>query len=143
MREDVQVEGRQLINFNVQGGQVTEAGVRNNISVAIQYIEAWLRGNGAVAIFNLMEDAATAEISRAQLWQWIHNPRGVLADGRKMTLEMYTQFADEEMAKIKAAWGDANYGKSRIHEARAIVDTLVSSDQFAEFLTLMAYEKID
>jgi malate synthase len=90
-----------------------------------------------------MEDAATAEISRAQLWQWIHNPRGGLADGRKMTLEMYTQFADEEMAKIKAAWGDANYGKSRIHEARAIVDTLVSSDQFAEFLTLMAYEKID
>jgi malate synthase len=143
MREDVHVEGRQLIDFNVPDGQVTEAGVRNNISVAIQYIEAWMRGNGAVAIFNLMEDAATAEISRAQLWQWIHNPRGVLADGRKMTLEMYTQFADEEMAKIKAAWGDANYGKSRIREARAIVDTLVSSDQFAEFLTLMAYEKID
>jgi malate synthase len=143
MREDVHVEGRQLIDFNVPNGQVTEAGVRNNISVAIQYIEAWLRGNGAVAIFNLMEDAATAEISRAQLWQWIHNPRGVLADGRKMTLEMYAQFADEEMAKIKGAWGDANYSKSRIDEARAIVDSLVSSDQFAEFLTLMAYEKID
>ena len=143
LREDVHVEGRQLIDFNVQGGQVTEAGVRNNISVAMQYIEAWLRGNGAVAIFNLMEDAATAEISRAQLWQWIHNPRGVLADGRKLTLAMYRQFADEEMEKIKAAWGESNYSKSRIDEARKIVDTLVGSDEFAEFLTLMAYEKID
>jgi malate synthase len=143
MREEVQVEGRQLIDFSVPGGQVTEAGVRNNISVAIQYIEAWLRGNGAVAIFNLMEDAATAEISRAQLWQWVHNPRGVLADGRKLTLEMYMQFADEEMAKIKTAWGDANTSKSRIHEARKMVDVLVGSDQFAEFLTLMAYDKID
>jgi malate synthase len=142
LREDVQVTGAQLIDFNVPGGTITEAGVRNNISVAIQYIEAWLRGNGAVAIFNLMEDAATAEISRAQLWQWIHNPRGVLSDGRKLTVEMYRQFADEEMAKIKAAWGEANYGKSQIAQARKIVDTLVESLEFAEFLTLMAYERL-
>ncbi len=145
LREDVQVAGRQLIDFNVPGGTITEAGVRNNISVAIQYIEAWLRGNGAVAIFNLMEDAATAEIARAQLWQWIRSPRGVLADGprSKVTPAMVAQFAHEEMAKIRAAWGEDNYSRSRIGEARKIVDTLVSSDQFAEFLTLMAYAQID
>ena len=77
--------GRELIDFDVPNGTMTEAGLRNNISVAIQYVEAWLRGNGAVAIFNLMEDAATAEISRAQIWQWIHNPDGKLDDGRKIT----------------------------------------------------------
>ncbi|MCS6846554.1 MAG: malate synthase A [Anaerolineae bacterium] len=142
LREDVNVTGRDLIDFHVPGGTITEAGVRNNISVAIQYIEAWLRGNGAVAIFNLMEDAATAEIARAQLWQWIHSPRGILNDGRKVTLEMYRQFADEEMDKIRAAWGDANYAASRIAEAREIVDALVSSPEFIEFLTLRAYERL-
>jgi malate synthase len=143
LREDVRVTGGQLIDFEVPGGTITEAGVRNNISVAIQYIEAWLRGNGAVAIFNLMEDAATAEIARAQLWQWIHHPRGVLNDGRKVTLEMVRRFADEEMDKIRAAWGEANYNKSRIGEARQIVDALVSADEFVEFLTLRAYEQLD
>ena len=143
LREDVQVHGPQLIAFNVPNGTVTEAGVRNNISVAIQYIEAWLRGNGAVAIFNLMEDAATAEISRAQLWQWIHSPRGVLNDGRKITAEMYRIFADDETAKVKAAYGEAVFAKGRFAEARQIVDTLVLSDDFKEFLTLMAYDKID
>jgi malate synthase len=142
LRTDVNVTGRDLIDFHVPGGTITETGVRNNISVAIQYIEAWLRGNGAVAIFNLMEDAATAEISRAQLWQWIHNPRGVLADGRKVTVEMYQQLADEEMAKLKATWGETNYDHSQIDQARKIVDTLVTSPEFVEFLTLMAYERL-
>lgn len=142
LREDVQVTGAQLIDFRVPGGTITEAGVRNNISVAIQYIESWLRGNGAVAIFNLMEDAATAEIARAQLWQWIHNLRGVLNDGRRVTLALYRQFADEEMEKIRAAWGEANYAASRIGEAREIVDTLVASPEFTEFLTLRAYERL-
>jgi malate synthase len=142
LREDVRVEGRQLIDFSVPGGTITEAGVRNNISVAIQYIEAWLRGNGAVAILNLMEDAATAEISRAQLWQWIHSPRGVLADGRKVTLGMYRDYADEEMDKVRSAWGEANYARSEIAQARAIVDALVTLPEFSDFLTLMAYERL-
>ncbi len=142
LREDVQVTGAQLIDFAVPGGTITEAGVRNNISVAIQYIEAWLRGNGAVAIFNLMEDAATAEIARAQLWQWIHSPRGVLDDGRKVTLEMVRRFADEEMAKIRAAWGDEAYARSRVAEAREIVDVLIAAPEFLEFLTLKAYERL-
>jgi malate synthase len=142
LREDVSVQGHQLINFDILGGTITEAGLRNNISVAIQYIEAWLRGNGAVAIFNLMEDAATAEISRAQIWQWIHHPRGVLADGRKITLAMYSMFADEEMAKLRAGWGEANDAASRIVDARRIVDGLVASPQFVEFLTLVAYDRL-
>ena len=142
LREDVRVRAEQLIDFNIPGSTITEAGLRNNISVAIQYIEAWLRGNGAVAIFNLMEDAATAEISRAQLWQWIHSPRGVLVDGRDITLGMVRKFADEEQDKIKTATGDDAFDAGRFGEARAIVDKLVSSDEFAEFLTLMAYERI-
>jgi len=143
LREDVNVHAGQLIDFAIPNSQITEAGLRNNISVAIQYIESWLRGNGAVAIFNLMEDAATAEISRAQIWQWIHSPHGVLNDGRKVTVDMYRQLADEEMQKIKAAWGEANYAASQITQAHQIVDTLVSSPNFAEFLTLMAYEQLN
>jgi malate synthase len=143
LREDVRVAAADLINFAIPGGKVTEAGLRNNISVAIQYIEAWLRGNGAVAIFNLMEDAATAEISRAQIWQWIHSPDGKLDDGRQITAELYHQLADEEVAKVAAAYGEAVFAKGRFAEARQIVDTLVTSDEFREFLTLMAYDKID
>jgi malate synthase len=139
LREDVQVAGDQLIDFVVPGGKITEAGLRNNISVALQYMEAWLRGNGAVAIFNLMEDAATAEISRAQIWQWIRSPRGVLDDGRKVTAELYTQLADEEQAKIAAAIGTDAYARGRFADARRLVDTLVLAEGFGEFLTLPAY----
>jgi malate synthase len=141
-REDVHVQDSELTNIMVPGGTITEEGLRLNISVALQYLNAWLQGNGAAAINNLMEDAATAEIARAQLWQWIHSPRGVLNDGRKVTLKMYRQFADEEMDKIRAAWGDANYARSRIAEAREIVDTLVASPECIEFLTLRAYERL-
>jgi malate synthase len=138
----VHVEGDQLIDFNVPGGKITEAGLRNNISVALQYMEAWLRGNGAVAIFNLMEDAATAEISRAQIWQWIRSPRGVLDDGRKVTAGLYTQLADEEQAKIAAAIGAEAFARGRFAEARTLVDSLVLADEFGEFLTLPAYRMI-
>ncbi|MCK9909923.1 malate synthase A, partial [Microbacteriaceae bacterium K1510] len=96
-REDVQVTAADLLA--VPEGQITEAGLRTNISVAIRYVEAWLRGSGAVPIFHLMEDAATAEISRAQVWQWIRHPRGVLQDGRKITLEMVQQMIEEEATK--------------------------------------------
>ena len=142
LREDVHVEGDQLIDFNVPGGKITEVGLRNNISVALQYMEAWLRGNGAVAIFNLMEDAATAEISRAQIWQWIRSPRGVLDDGRKVTAGLYTQLADEEQAKIAAAISAEAFARGRFAEARTLVDSLVLADEFGEFLTLPAYRMI-
>ena len=87
------------LNSKIPGGEITEDGLRNNISVGIQYISAWLRGTGAVAIFNLMEDAATAEISRSQVWQWCQHPDGILDDGRKITIEMVKNMIPEELAK--------------------------------------------
>ena len=94
-----------LLDFG-PSGPITEAGLRQNISVGVQYLEAWLRGHGAVPLFNLMEDAATAEISRAQVWQWIRHPRGVLSDGRKVTKELFRSVLDEELAKVKRFDGD-------------------------------------
>ncbi len=142
LREDVRITERDLLNFHVPGGAITEAGVRNNLSVSLQYIEAWLRGVGAVAIFNLMEDAATAEIARAQLWQWVHSPRGVLDDGRKVTMDLVHQLMDEEIEKIRAAWGDAVFQRSRIHQAREIVESLIANAEFVDFLTSTAYEQL-
>src|SRR5690606_24840665 len=97
---DIHVTAEDLLA--VPEGTITEAGVRMNISVGIQYLAAWLNGRGAVPIYNLMEDAATAEISRAQLWQWIRHPKGILDDGRKVTVEMYHRFKEEELEKIKS-----------------------------------------
>jgi len=110
--------------------------------VAIQYVGAWLAGQGAVPIFNLMEDAATAEISRSQVWQWIRSPKGMLHDGRKVTKEMVTQMIPEEIAKIRDLLGEA-FGEGRYEEAARIVGDLIASDTFVEFLTLPAYERID
>jgi malate synthase len=139
MREDVKVVSSQLIDFRVPGGTITEGGVRNNISVAIQYIEAWLRGNGAVAINNLMEDAATAEIARSQVWQWLHHG-GVLEDGRRVDESLYRSLFDDEVEKIKLAWGPVNVAGSRLAEASLLFDKLVGADQLSDFLTLGAYE---
>jgi malate synthase len=136
LREDVKVVGKQLVDTHVPGGTITEAGFRNNVSVALQYLNSWLLGNGAVAIFNLMEDAATAEISRAQLWQWITN-RARLEDGRMATGELYKQIRDEELKKI----GGAEQGRMR--EATQLVDSLVLSREFSEFLTLPAYQLLE
>jgi len=135
-REDVQVRAEDLLNFEVPGGKVTETGLRNNISVALQYLNQWLLGNGAAAIFNLMEDAATAEISRAQLWQWVHG-RATLEDGRTITPELYQKIKEEELAKL----GGREVGRYR--EAEEILDKLVLSEEFIEFLTLVAYDYID
>jgi malate synthase len=134
LREEVNVSASQLIDFAIPDGKITEAGVRNNISVALQYIESWLRGIGAVAIFNLMEDAATAEISRSQLWQWVHHPDAKLDDGREITPELYRQLADEEYAKLTALNADT------LATARKILDDLVLSPEYKEFLTVEAYE---
>lgn len=133
LRNEVNVKAVDLTNFKVPNGQITEAGVRNNISVALQYIESWLRGVGAVAIFNLMEDAATAEISRAELWSWIKN-KAQLADGRIFEPTLYSRFAQEERANLAQP--------ERFELASQLLDRLVLSNHFEEFLTLPAYERL-
>jgi malate synthase len=140
-RDDVQVTAKDLLA--VPDGTITETGLRMNISVAVQYVEAWLRGSGAVPIFNLMEDAATAEISRSQVWQWVRHPKGVLDDGRKVTLELVRVLLQEELAKIRAAVGDERYGSGRYATASELFDKLVASETFEEFLTLPGYRLLD
>jgi malate synthase len=141
-REDVTVGAADILDFG-PAGPITEKGLRTNISVGVQYIEAWLRGSGAVPIFNLMEDAATAEISRAQVWQWIRNHRGVLSDGRKVTKELFHLVLGEELDKIKSIVGESQFAKGKYDEAAALFDELTTNDQFAEFLTLRGYEKLN
>ncbi|WP_442597764.1 malate synthase A [Neobacillus sp. D3-1R] len=136
--EDLQVTEAQLLE--VPEGTITEAGVRMNISVGIQYVASWLSGRGAAPINHLMEDAATAEISRAQLWQWIRHPKGILEDGRKVTTEMYQQMKREELEKISQELGEETFQKERFPEAAALFDRLILEDEFAEFLTLLGYE---
>jgi malate synthase len=137
-RPDVSVVASELVRFTVPGGKVTEAGLRSNVSVALQYIEAWLMGTGAVALFNLMEDVATAEIARSQVWQWLHH--GVrLDDGTPITPELVKRIEDEELAAIPAA---AEPGR-RFQDARAIFEKVALADEFVEFLTFPAYEYID
>ncbi|MFP7299613.1 malate synthase A [Neobacillus niacini] len=121
-------------------GEITEEGVRVNINVGIQYIASWLSGRGAAPIHNLMEDAATAEISRAQVWQWIRHPKGVLKGGRKITVEMYEQFKVEELEKIKCEIGAHAYENGRFTEAVELFDSLILNDEFVEFLTLPGYK---
>jgi malate synthase len=143
LREDVQVTAAQLRDFAIPGGQISEGGLRLNLNVALQYIEAWLRGAGAVAIYNLMEDAATAEISRAQVWQWINSPNGVLNDGRKVTREMVHAWLPEEIDKIRALYGEANFAGSKISQAAQVFERVVTETQFEDFLTLVAYEYLE
>jgi malate synthase len=140
-REDVTAGAADLIRFEPEK-PITEKGLRLNINVAIQYVGAWLAGQGAVPIFNLMEDAATAEISRSQVWQWIRSPKGVLDDGRKVTKEMVAAMIPEEMAKIREYLGAA-YADGKYDDAAKIFADLVNDDTFVEFLTLPAYERID
>lgn len=128
--------------LEVPGGTITEEGVRTNINVGIQYVASWLSGRGAAPIHNLMEDAATAEISRAQVWQWIRHPKGVLSDGRKVTVEMYEQLKVEELEKIKQEMGELAYENGRFAEAVELFDQLILNDEFAEFLTLPGYQLI-
>ena len=138
-REDVKVKSADLLDFQPQT-PITEAGVRTNINVSLQYIGSWLGGNGCVPINNLMEDAATAEISRSQLWQWIRSPKGVLDDGRKVTLEMFRTLLGEELRRLSGARGAAQV---RYDEAAWLLGELVSSDEFVEFLTAPAYEIVN
>ncbi|HEY7591302.1 MAG TPA: malate synthase A [Candidatus Limnocylindrales bacterium] len=131
-RDEVSVRAADLLNLRVEGGKITDGGVRANVSVALQYLDAWLQGNGAAAINNLMEDAATAEISRSQLWQW-RSISAKLEDGRVMSGEIYAAIRDTELAAL----GGRTTG--RLGEAADVLDRLVLEDKFADFLTLKAY----
>ena len=132
---DPAVTASALLDIAVPGGRVTEAGVRQNVSVAIRYLDAWLRGNGAAAIDNLMEDAATAEISRSQLWQWRRHA-AALDDGTTFDDARYRAIRDEELARVGRDTG-------RVAEAADLLDGLVLADEFPEFLTLGAYARLD
>jgi len=136
-RPDVIVTAKQLLDFQPER-PITEAGMRNNISVGIQYVAAWLAGNGCVPVYNLMEDAATAEISRSQIWQWIRSPKGVLEDGRKVTPELFAKLLGEELAKVRSAGAEG-----KLEEAAKLFEQITTDDQYVEFLTLPAYKLID
>jgi malate synthase len=141
LREDVDVRGEQLVDVRVPGGTVTETGLRNDVSVGLQYLASWLSGNGAVGIFNLMEDAATAEIARSQVWQWQRN--GVkLEEGPLVTPDLVREIEDEELGKIRETLGDA-YGRFRWDDARRLFEEVALAPEFDEFLTLPAYAVLD
>jgi len=139
-RDDVVVTAAELLDFQPEQ-PITEAGLRGNISVGIQYLGSWLAGNGCVPIFNLMEDAATAEISRSQVWQWIRSPKGVLEDGRKVTADMVRQMIPEELVKIKALVGEAAFNATYL-QAAGVFEQMSTAVEFVDFLTLPLYERL-
>lgn len=141
-RDEVQTTAADLLNVGATPGVATEEGLRNDVSVAIQYLSSWLRGTAAVGILNLMEDAATAEIARSQVWQWVHN--GVkLADGLIVTQELVRRIEDEELGKLRRAVGDEVYASSRAKEARELFERVALGDDFIEFLTIPAYDYLE
>jgi malate synthase len=142
-RPEVSVSAEDLLAADKTPGDKTAVGLRTNVDVGIRYIESWLRGNGAAAIHNLMEDAATAEISRSQVWQWVHNDV-VLADtGEQVTAELVRKVADDVMAEIRSEIGDDVFDSGRFPEAREIFEQVALADDFVDFLTLPAYDRLD
>jgi malate synthase len=141
-RDDVDVSARDLLAVEETPGAATEEGLRNDVSVGIQYLSHWLLGNGAAAIFNLMEDAATSEIARSQVWQWIRH-RVRLKEGHEVTRELVRTVIDEELEKIRETVGDDVFAKSRPDEARVLFERVALADELVEFLTLPAYDYID
>ncbi len=137
LREDVSVTAEDLLQ--VPKGKITEAGLRDNIYVSLQYIAAWLGGNGCVPINNLMEDAATAEISRAQIWQWVHHDTGVLDSGKVVSYGLFKALLREEMQKIKDGVGDEQFDAGNFRAAAQLLDELTQRSEFADFLTSEAY----
>jgi malate synthase len=140
LRQDVRVSAADLLSIHQTPGVITEAGLRNNISVGLQYLANWLAGNGAVAIFNLMEDAATAEISRSQVWQWLHNEIR-LEDGPQVTRGLVERLIGEELGKIREQSGDA-FDDARYEQAVALFTEVALADDYADFLTIPAYERM-
>jgi malate synthase len=140
-RDDVETTAEQLLDAAATPGAITEKGLRSNISVAFQYISFWLGGRGAAGINNLMEDAATAEISRSQIWQWIRH-RSTLDNGEPVTRDLVRRYLDEELARIHAEVGDEVWKKGRPEETRAVFERVALADELPEFLTLVAYERL-
>ncbi len=142
-REDVDVTAAQLLDAQSAGDEYTDEGLRNDVNVGIQYISSWLRGNGAAAIFNMMEDAATAEIARSQVWQWVHLDIE-LDTGEKVTPELVRRYAEEELEKIREQVGDEFFhSQGRPKESRELFERVALADDFIPFLTLPAYEVLD
>jgi malate synthase len=140
-RDDVMVTADDLLGIAATPGEVSLEGVRGNIEVALRYLEAWLGGNGAVAIHNLMEDAATAEIARSQIWQWIYNGTET-STGEVVTEELARKILDEEYAEIRAASGAEEFGANRLADARALFEQVALTDEYVDFLTLPAYDLV-
>ncbi|MCL7985037.1 MAG: malate synthase A, partial [marine benthic group bacterium] len=139
LREDVDVTATDLLK--VPGGEVTERGVRHNIDVGIQYMAAWLDGNGCVPIYHLMEDAATAEISRSQLWQWLRY--GVqLAGGATLDRDSMSARFDEELERLRAFLGDEHFESGRYRQAKEMIEEMVVRGKLADFMTLRGYEEL-
>src|SRR5712692_4204480 len=141
-RPEVSVAARQLLDVRVPGGTITENGLRMNVSVGIQYIESWMRGTGAAAINNLMEDVATAEISRSQVWQWVRHS-SKLSEGPSVTADLVREIADEEMTSLRERYGEEAWAKSRFEEARKVFEEVALAKDFKPFLTLEALKHID
>jgi len=139
-RDEVNVTSADLLA--VPSGEITAAGLKVNIDVGIQYLESWLMGNGCVPIYNLMEDAATAEISRTQVWQWLHH-RAKLTDGRQVTAELIRQTISEQLAQLRGSLGEARFDAGKFPMAAKLFEEMMLSDSLAEFLTLAAYQQID
>jgi malate synthase len=140
LRDEVSVTAGELLAVSKTPGRFSEAGLRNDISVGLQYLATWLGGNGAVGIFNLMEDAATAEIARSQVWQWLHNDI-TLDDGPRVTRDLVERLIQEELATIREAAG-AGFDPARYDQAVALFTEVALADDYAEFLTLPAYERM-
>jgi malate synthase len=140
-REDVQVSAEDLVA--PCSGSITEAGLRGNLNVAIRYMAAWLEGQGCVPIHHLMEDAATAEIARAQVWQWIRHPAGKLDDGRDIDLDLVRSWQDEELARIRTELGDQDFAAGQYQAAADLIAEVTENDDFVPFLTLPGYDRLD
>ncbi|MEA2392720.1 MAG: malate synthase, partial [Solirubrobacteraceae bacterium] len=143
-RDDVSVGPDELLDVASTPGAITEQGLRSNVNVGIQYISSWLRGNGAAAIYGLMEDAATAEISRSQVWQWIRHERTLDDDGTPITADLVRRIEGEELEKIRAEIGDDEWfeREGRPRESRELFEQVALADELPEFLTIPAYERL-
>jgi malate synthase len=140
-RSEIEVKAADLLA--IPTGTITAAGLRTNIDVGIRYMAAWLSGNGCVPIYNLMEDAATAEISRSQIWQWLHNPHAKLDDGREITVKLFRKMTAEVLAEMKDQAGETEFAAGHYELAAKLFDEISVADEFTDFLTLKAYEYLN
>ncbi|MGH2707423.1 MAG: malate synthase A, partial [Actinomycetota bacterium] len=141
-RDDVVVSADQLLDVSVPGGRITEAGLRNNVGVALRYLSSWLAGSGAAAIFHLMEDVATAEIARSQVWQWI-SQGARLEDGRTLRRDLVGQIEEEEAERIRQDASEGAVPAGRLEEARGLFRRVCLAEDFVEFITVPGYELLD